>query len=184
MTIKTEPWKVIKSENVLDTPWISVRKDKCELPDGTVVPDYYVLQGSDSAIITAVTEEGKVILVKQYKHGFGKVVTELPAGIIDQGETPAECIKRELLEETGYDVKSVTQIAELSFSPSGSSFKKFVFIAKGAKKIQGPQINPKEVIETILKSPKQVNEMISNSEIIAMATVAGFYLAVQHLGKK
>src|SRR5215218_10442004 len=95
-------WKVLESEYLFKEPWLTVRKDKCELPNGKIVPSFYVNEYPDWVNAFALTEDGKVIMVKQYRHGIGEVGIELPGGVVEPGESWQKGMERELMEETGY----------------------------------------------------------------------------------
>ena len=94
-------WRVLSSEYLFRRPWLTARKDVVKLPDGRVNPEYYVLEYPDWVNVIALTADGQMILERQYRHGLGKTCYELPCGVIEEGETPLEAAKRELLEETG-----------------------------------------------------------------------------------
>ena len=98
------PWKLLKTEYLVDAPWLKVAKETCELPNGKVIDDFYTLWQPDWVLILARTAEGKWVMTEQYRHGTGKIALEFPAGIIDKGETPEQAALRELQEECGYCV--------------------------------------------------------------------------------
>jgi len=99
--VRVGPWRVLKSALVLDNAWARVRKDRCALPNGTVIQDYYYWEGGDFAITFAVTEQEEVLLVRQYRHGPREVVVEIAGRLINtEKESPMEAAQRELLEET------------------------------------------------------------------------------------
>lgn len=96
-------WSVNSEQQIYDgSPWVSLYKQEVTLPDGHVVADYHRVKISDFTVIYAKLSDDKVLMLKQYKHGLGKVTYTLPGGMIEPGETPIEAAKRELLEETGY----------------------------------------------------------------------------------
>ena len=97
-----KPWKLLKTEYLVDAPWLKVAKETCELPNGKVIDDFYTLWQPDWVLILARTAEGKWVMTEQYRHGTGKIALEFPAGIIDKGETPEQAAIRELQEECGY----------------------------------------------------------------------------------
>src|ERR1700753_1586705 len=99
-----KPWKCLKSTEIFKTSFFRFRRDQCELPDGRVMPNYYVMEFPDWANIVPVTEDGRIVLVEQYRHAIGHVCLEIPGGSTDTKafEEPKKAALRELLEETGY----------------------------------------------------------------------------------
>jgi ADP-ribose pyrophosphatase len=102
MLDKNRKWKVLDSEYLIERPWLTARRDKVELPDGRVIDEYYVLEYPDWVNVIAITKDGKFVMETQYRHALGVNSIELPCGVMEEGETPMEAAKRELLEETGY----------------------------------------------------------------------------------
>ena len=97
-------WRVRSSSYVVDSPYMRLRADELELPDGTIVSNYYVRESFGFVTILALTTDRQVILVRQYRYGADSIHLELPAGMLIEGEAPQECALRELAEETGYEV--------------------------------------------------------------------------------
>lgn len=95
-------WELLKSEYLFNRPWLTVRKDCVKIPSGEINDEFYVLEYPDWVNVIAITDEGQFVLEKQYRHGLGKTCYEIPAGVIEEGESPLEAAKRELQEETGY----------------------------------------------------------------------------------
>lgn len=112
-------WKLLKTEYLVDAPWLKVAKETCELPNGKVIDDFYTLWQPDWVLILARTAEGKWVMTEQYRHGTGKIALEFPAGIIDKGETPEQAALRELQEECGYRIDSST--APIALCAPGSA---------------------------------------------------------------
>lgn len=108
-----KPWKLLKTEYLVDAPWLKVAKETCELPNGKVIDDFYTLWQPDWVLILARTAEGKWVMTEQYRHGTGKIALEFPAGIIDKGETPEQAALRELQEECGYKLDERTALKGL-----------------------------------------------------------------------
>src|SRR5262245_38701399 len=95
-------WEVLNETVVVDSPpWIRVTEEKVRLHDGKIVESFFRVEQPPFALIFAVTKDGKVPFITQYKHGPRARSMELPAGYIEPGEDPLESAKRELLEETG-----------------------------------------------------------------------------------
>ena len=97
------PWKVLNSEYLAHEPWFTVRREAVELPGGARIPSYYVLEYPDWVNIIARTDDGRFLLIDQYRHGLGRTSYEIVAGVRDpQDATPLDAARRELYEETGY----------------------------------------------------------------------------------
>src|SRR3954467_9412112 len=93
-------WKRISAHYIHKGPWATLRSDKCEMPDGRIVDQYYVLEYPNWVNAVALTAENKIIMVRQYRHAAGIVSLEIPGGVIDGDEKPEDAMRRELLEET------------------------------------------------------------------------------------
>lgn len=92
-------WKKLESQYLFQRPWLTVRRDKVELPDGRTNDEFYVLEYPDWVNVIAITKNGQFVMERQYRHGIGVTCYEICAGVIEQGESPLEAAKRELLEE-------------------------------------------------------------------------------------
>eukprot|EP01034_Spumella_vulgaris_P008642 gene8642-11000_t len=96
------PWKVLDSKYSYRDRWLTLRSDTVELPNGRVLAPFHVIEQPDWSTAIALTHDGNVVLVEEYRHGAAQTVVELPSGIIEGPGTPIEHMKRELLEETGF----------------------------------------------------------------------------------
>lgn len=86
----------------MQRPWLTARCDKVELPDGRIIPEYYVLEYPNWVNVIAITKDGRFVMEKQYRHGLGVESIAIPCGVMEKGEDPLIAAQRELLEETGY----------------------------------------------------------------------------------
>jgi ADP-ribose pyrophosphatase len=97
-----QAWHKLASRYILDAlPFLRVRQDECQLPDGRIISDYYVVEQSEVVMVCALTPQREVLLVEQYRHAIATTCIELPAGVCNSDDFAAE-ILRELREETGY----------------------------------------------------------------------------------
>jgi hypothetical protein len=110
--MKEQGWKILSSEYLINAPWAVLRKDSCIMPNGYIVPEYYILEYPNWVNVVAITETDQIILVRQYRHGIEKSVLEIPGGVIDEGEDSLIAAKRELLEETVYVFDSFEKICD------------------------------------------------------------------------
>lgn len=158
-------WETVSSEYLFRRPWLTVRHDKVRLPDGRINPEYYVLEYPDWINILAITEDGKFVFERQYRHGLGKTCYEIPAGVIEQGETPLEAARRELQEETGYGEGEWSPLMTISGNPSTTSNITHCFLARGVKKISGQHLDATEDITVCLLDETQVKDLLVNDQI-------------------
>jgi len=176
-------WEILSSEYVVQSPWYRLRRDVCRLPDGTVIDPYYVREHDGFVVVFAVTLAGDVVFAKQYKHGFGGFVLELPAGMIENGEDPVACARRELEEETGYTSSRFEKIAEFIADPTSSTGLSHVFVALDARPDGVLSPDPGEDIETVLIPVERVLDQVRSGHVRAQGQVAAVYAALDRLGK-
>src|ERR1700730_15182108 len=99
------PWKILSYKQILDTPYLKVRSEQLAIPDGPIVSDYYIIENRGWVGVVPLTADGGFPMTRQYKHGSGRDVLEVPAGAIYADENDPELTAhRELMEETGYSV--------------------------------------------------------------------------------
>ena len=158
-------WETLSSEYLFRRPWLTVRHDKVRLPDGRVNPEYYVLEYPDWINVLAITEDGKFVFERQYRHGLGKTCYEIPAGVIEKGETPIEAARRELLEETGYGKGEWSPLMTISGNPSTTSNLTHCFLARGVRKISGQHLDATEDITVCLLDEAQVKDLLESDQI-------------------
>jgi ADP-ribose pyrophosphatase YjhB (NUDIX family) len=116
-------WQVLAAQTLLDrSPWLRVIAQSVRLPSGLVIPDYLLAPSRDFSLVVAVTADSQVLLVRQYKHGLGRVVLDFPAGYQDTpDEEPLACAQRELREETGYSAGRWTPLGALALDMNRSA---------------------------------------------------------------
>ncbi len=175
-------WKLLSSNYIHKGTWATLRTDRCEMPDGRIVEDYYVLEYADWVNAVALTEDDKIILVRQYRHAVGEVSLEIPGGVTDAGETPEEAIKRELLEETGYAFDDLELLCSLWPNPSTGNNTMRCFLARGGKKVTGQHLDEHEDIKVEFYTVDEVKQMLARNEIKQAMHVAGLFYAMAKIG--
>lgn len=125
--------KTIRSRTIFDGKLIRVQLDEVELPDGRTSTREIVKHPGAVAVL-AFTEEGKLVLVRQYRNPLEKTILEIPAGKLEPGEDPKACAFRELEEETGYRAEDMQPIVSFYTSPGFADEKIHLFEARGLTK--------------------------------------------------
>jgi ADP-ribose pyrophosphatase len=182
-TASPQPWKVLKSEMVFNEEWYKLRRDEVELPNGIVLDDYYVSVRPDVVLTFPLTEDGHVILVRQYKHAAKGIFIELPGGVIDAHENDSqEAARREMLEETGYTSNEMELLLEATDNPTKDTNKIYFYLARNARKIADQDLDVTENIEVLRVPLPDIEGMILNREIHVSGSVALCLLALRKLG--
>lgn len=158
-------WETLDSKYLFTRPWLTVREDKVKLPTGKVIDEYYVLEYPDWVNTIAITPEGKFVFVRQYRHALGKTVNELCAGVCEQGESPVESARRELMEETGYGGGEWSEWMCLSSNASTCSNLTHCFLALGVEHKGEQHLDAGEDIEVRLFTRDEVRNMLDRNEI-------------------
>jgi ADP-ribose pyrophosphatase YjhB (NUDIX family) len=142
-------WQLLESHWAFRSGFLSIRRDRCRLPDGRLSPDMYYMELRDFAMTVAITPSGEVLLSREYKHGVGDVAHTLPAGFVEPGETPASAARRELREETGHDGETFEALGAHLVFPSLSGARGYFFLARGVRLVAAPRPDEFEEIEVI-----------------------------------
>ena len=177
-------WRIVASDIVIDTPHLRLRRDRVALPNGVEFEPYYVRESRGFTIVFAFTPDERVVLVRQYKHGIGRSVLELPAGGIDPGETEAACARRELAEETGYggDPPELERVGSYIFDPTSSTTEYHLFLARNVRTI-GPQaLDSTEDITVELARFEELRRYVRDGTIRVGVHVAAIYTVLDYLG--
>lgn len=177
-------WKILESEYLFkDGPWLTIRKDKCELPNGNIMPAFYVQEYPDWASAFALTKDNKVVMINQYRHGIEKITTEVPGGVVDEGEEPAAAIQRELLEETGYQFESIEFLGRVCANPSTGDNYMHMFLAKGGEKVAEQNLDDSEDVAVVIYSMDEVKQLLKDNKIVQSLHVSCIFYALNHLGE-
>jgi ADP-ribose diphosphatase len=174
--------KLISSKELIRTPIFHVTMDRALDPDGFEIKRAIVQHGG-SAVMMPIDEKRRVLLVKQYRLPARQYMWELPAGRVDEGETPLQAARRELVEETGYRARKWAKLADFYPSPGFLAEKMTIYTARDL--IQGESTPMEdERIETKWYAAREIDRMIQSGKIIDAKTMIGFLRWQHYLGGK
>lgn len=177
-------WKTLSSEYIFNDQWFKVRREVCETPDGRIVSPYYVYDFSTWVGALAFTEEGKVIMIKQYRHALGEICLEVPGGCVDDTDKNNEAAAaRELLEETGYSFSAFEYLGRISPNPSTNSNLLHMFLATGGKKVSDQQLDHNEEIEVVLMEVEELLQQLKENKIVQAMHVSCILYGLNRMGK-
>jgi 8-oxo-dGTP pyrophosphatase MutT (NUDIX family) len=176
-------WKVLESEYLFNEPWLTVKKEKCELPNGKVMKAYYTLEYPTWVTAFALTKDNKVVLVKQYRHGLGVISIETPGGVVDKGEDEETAVARELKEETGYEFSNFIHLGQICANPATSNNYMHMFLATGGEKTSEQKLDETEDVEVVLYSIDEVKQLLREHQIVQSLHTACMFYALERLGE-
>ncbi|ENO12013.1 ADP-ribose pyrophosphatase [Thermoplasmatales archaeon SCGC AB-539-C06] len=149
--------EVLQSKELLTTPFFKVLKGTVDLNKSKI--DYWRLERPSISVILSFFD-GKIVMIKQYRYAIKQTSLELPAGLIKLGETPEECAKRELKEETGFTAKNIKRV--LSYYPSNSISNQQVHLCVADNLTEG-------------KSKREEDEIISDVILMSKPEIINKY---------
>jgi len=177
-------WKTLSSEYLSHETWFTVSKDTCERNDGTIVKNYYVFEFPEWATAFAMTADGKILMTKQYRQALGEVCIELPGGCVDKTDTSyEEAIKRELIEETGYEFDEIKPLGKISANPSTNTNLMHMFLATGGRKVREQSLDYNEEIEVFELGFDELMQLVDENRIMQSMHLSTIYYALRYLGK-
>lgn len=173
MTQRLRPWTVIESRDLLDAePFLKVRVETVALPDGRIIEDYYQFDMPSFACIFAETEDGRVIVYRQYRHGPRRVNLVFPGGHLSPGEDPLAAAKRELLEETGFAAGSWTDLGGYMVNANQGGAVSHMYRATGCRRVANPLSDDLEETEMLFLTRDELLAAIGRGEIALLTQIA------------
>ncbi len=167
------------SWRVYDGRIVNLRVDQVRREDGKTATRE-VVEHQGAAAIVPIIHDNNVVLVRQYRYAVITELLEIPAGTLEQGETPEECATRELEEETGYKCKEIRKIMEFFPVPGYSTEKIHVYLAKGLTKTQ-MRTEEDERINVDIMPVKIALQKIRSGEINDAKSICALFRAAELL---
>ena len=166
-------WKCLNSKYLVDSKWLKIRKDEVQLPNGTIMDDYFVIEKKNVALIVAMDKDKRVILKKEYRYAIDKELIEIPGGTYDNdSDNPLDVAKRELLEETGYKSDDWDFLGTLYDYPTKDTNTISLYAAKNVYKVAEQKLDISEDITFEFVPIKEALRMCMENEIQVSGTVA------------
>lgn len=162
----------ISSEPLYQGSFLDICQDTVRLPNGKEV-SRVVVRHPGAACVLAITDDQKVVLVKQWRYAVDRALLELPAGKLDAGEDPAVCAARELAEETPYTADRVELLHTFFTAPGFCDENMYLFRAYGVRANSCLETDEDEFTETVLLSREEVLEAMKYNQIADAKTLIG-----------
>ncbi|RCW50565.1 MULTISPECIES: NUDIX hydrolase [unclassified Halanaerobium] len=155
--------KKIDGEIIYNGNILKLHRDRVEFPDKhSSIRE--VVEHSGGVAVLAENDEGKLLLIKQYRYPVDEIIYEIPAGKLEIGEKPAECAQRELIEETGYKAENLKEVFNFYTTPGYSTELIYIYKAENLKFV-GRDLDPGEYIEVVPKNRSEVKKLFKKGKI-------------------
>ena len=167
-------FKLKKSEIIFRGKVFNLQVDEIHYDSGNAsVREVAVHPGG--AVIVPVTDEGKIVMVKQFRYPFQKELLELPAGKLEINEDPLNCASRELEEETGYKSDNLKKLGNIFTAPGYSSEVLYIYSARNLKKNKINREEGEHGMQVFEYTMTEIEEKILQGEIVDSKTICGIY---------
>ncbi len=173
-------WQLLRSRSLQNFRVVSLREDTYQFKPTGMERGYAVCDSADWVLVIPVTAEDDIVFVRQFRHGRGEVILEIPGGIMDPGETPVETACRELREETGYVPQHVQMFGPLLPNPALNTAMIHVALATGCVQQFSPSPEPYEDILVEKRPRTDVKRMMADGELQHALCIAAFAISGVH----
>lgn len=175
------PFELLKSDVLMKGRAFTIRRDTLKTPDGRETK-FEIIEHGGSVIIIPIDENGKILLVRQYRHATGGDLLELPAGTLDENEDPEVCAAREIREETGMAAGKLVKLGDFYLAPGYSTEFMVVFLATDLR-YSPLEADADEFLSIESLPVAEVIKMAERGEIPDAKSLAALFLAKSSLQK-
>jgi ADP-ribose pyrophosphatase len=158
-------WTLLRRRAISDHRIFRIRHDDYRFEPTGAERDFVVLECPDWVNVVPVTDDDRVVLVRQYRHGIEELSLEIPGGVVDRGEDPQQAAVRELREETGYVPQTVRLLGRVHPNPAIQGNWSYSFLAEGCRLEASINPDPFENIEVVLMPRSEIPGLIRRGEI-------------------
>jgi len=178
---ENKKWLINGETSIFKCKIFDIHALDCYLPSKNIKNDFYTININNWVNTFALTEDGKVIMVKQHRLGRDIVTLEVPAGAMEKDEDPEAAAIRELEEETGFVPEKVILMKKISVNPAIQNNECYFFLALNCKKVKETDFDETEELEVVLKEKEEVfnwaeSDLVDNSVAMLSIMFAKDYL--------
>ncbi len=163
---KVKPWEKLSSKKVGDFRVFTVRSDLKVSPRTGKQHDFYVIESVNWVNVIALTSEGKLVMIDQYRHGSNTIEMEIPGGMMDpEDASPLEAGLRELREETGYEGTQAEVIGQIFANPAIMNNTCYTVLVRGCEKKHEIALDQGEDLATRLVDLEEIPDLVRGGKV-------------------
>jgi ADP-ribose pyrophosphatase len=171
-----KPWRRAETNRIHSCPIFDLDRIRFVPPEGGEGRWYYVIDAPDWINVIPITDEGEVLMVRQFRFGVAQSTLEIPGGMCDGDEDPAEAAARELLEETGYRAGTVEEIGWVHPNPPIQNNRCYTYLARDLEFDGSADPDPDEQFELVKVPLVDVPPMLVDGTITHALVLAAFQM--------
>ncbi len=168
-------WELVETEELQECKVFAVSRTMARSPITGEIHPFFRIEAGEWVNVVPITADDELVMVRQYRHGSREITLEIPGGIVDPGETPAEAAARELLEETGYRAERVEAIGIVNPNPALFENRCHTFLAPGAVRVAEIQNTQLEETSVELVPVAEIPDQLRQGRIDHALVVAALY---------
>ena len=178
MSIRTKirKWERLVSETVYACRVFALRRERNRSPRDHRTHDFFVLDAPEWVNIIPVTTDGRVVMIRQYRHGVDEITLEIPGGTVDPDDaSPLHAARREMREETGYDSEDIVALGAIHPNPAIQNNRCHTFLARAVARREEPRFESTEETEVVLVPLAEIPALVREGSISHALVVVAFY---------
>jgi len=167
-----QEWERLSTRYVAEYEMFKVREDRSRSPVDAQEQTFHMADSPGGVTVLALTDDGRLVMVEQFRHGRRRVTLELPSGVVDDGEEPAKAAARELREETGYEGDDPQVIGRIDLNPSWQHTLVHVAVVRNARRGGDKDLDDTEDTRVRLVTPDDLRRRIVDGQVETGTTIA------------
>ncbi|HEU0013236.1 MAG TPA: NUDIX hydrolase [Longimicrobium sp.] len=169
-------WELVATEELGDYEMFRLRKLRTRSPQDGSEHEFHIADSPDGVVVIALTPEGEVVMIEQFRQPLRRVTLEMPAGMVDEGEAPEAAAARELREETGYEGDAGERLGCMELNPSWQTASVYVVLVRNAHRAGGKDLDETEDTRVCRYPLSEVRRRVREGQVNAATMLSALAL--------